>query len=49
MWQAWVSGVIGLWLILSAFLGFSNDFMVWNLVITGILVAVFGFWTAGSK
>ncbi len=49
MWQAWLSGLIGLWLILSAFLGFADTTMTWNLVISGILVAVFGFWSAGSK
>lgn len=49
MWQAWLNGIIGLWLILSAFLGFGDVAKTWNLVICGILVAVFGFWLAGTK
>ena len=43
-WQGWVNFIVGLWIILSAFLGFSADAMVPNLVISGIIVAVLSLW-----
>lgn len=46
MWQQWVNGVLGLWLILSAFIGFTPSAMTTNLVIVGIVVAILGFWGA---
>ncbi len=49
MWQQWVNAILGLWLILSAFLGFSASAQTTNLVIVGIIVAVLGFWGAGMK
>ncbi|MFH1226053.1 MAG: SPW repeat protein [bacterium] len=49
MWQVWLNGLIGLWLILSAFLGFEGPALIWNLVVSGIVVAILGFWSAGAK
>jgi hypothetical protein len=46
MWQHWINAVLGLWVILSAFLGFSAEAMTTNLVIVGIVVAILGFWGA---
>jgi hypothetical protein len=43
MWHQWVNGVLGLWIIISPFLGFSPDGMTTNLVIVGIVVALLGF------
>lgn len=39
----WINGILGLWVLISPFLGFSPDGMTANLVVTGILVAVLGF------
>jgi hypothetical protein len=57
MWQAWTVGILGLWLVIAAFLPFSPDGNLWNNLIVGIIVAVSGFtaikeknwqgWTAG--
>ena len=46
MWQQWLNVVVGLWIILSAFLGFTPDNMVVNLVISGIVVAGLALWGA---
>ena len=46
MWQAWINAVLGLWIILSAFLGMNLSEMMTNLVIVGIVVAILGFWGA---
>ncbi len=43
MWTQWVNGILGLWVLISPFLGFSPDGMTTNLVIVGILVAILGF------
>ncbi|MES2995058.1 MAG: hypothetical protein V4681_03440 [Patescibacteria group bacterium] len=44
MWQQWLTGLLGLWLVLLAFLGFSGDSLTWSLMITGFLVTALGFW-----
>ena len=46
MWQAWLSGILGIWLILIVFLGFSSTLMKFFLILTGLALAVFGFWTS---
>ena len=46
MWQQWVNGVLGLWVIVVAFLGFTGATLMWTLAITGVVVAVLGFWGA---
>ena len=46
MWQNFVNAILGLWLILSSFLGMSANALTTNLVIVGIVVAVLGFWGA---
>ncbi len=43
-WQGWVNFIAGLWIILSAFLGFTSDVMFSNLIITGLVVAVLSLW-----
>jgi hypothetical protein len=43
MWQGWINLVLGVWLIISGLV--SSLQTPANLIITGILVAVFGFWT----
>jgi len=47
MWQNWLNGILGLWILISPFFGLSESAMTTNLVIVGIVVAVLGFWSAG--
>lgn len=46
MWQQWINLLAGLWLILSAYLGFTPAMMVTNLTVTGVIVAALGLWGA---
>lgn len=46
MWQNWINAILGLWIILSSFLGMSVSAMTTNLVIVGIVIAALGFWGA---
>ena len=41
MWAAWVNGVLGIWLIIAAFIRSNPTFGLWNNLIIGILVAIF--------
>jgi sulfite exporter TauE/SafE len=43
MWQGWVNGILGLWLIVTAFLGFGSSGNLWNDLIVGIIVAILGY------
>ncbi len=44
MWQQWINGILGLWVIVIPFLGLTDGTLTWTLVITGIVIAVLGFW-----
>jgi hypothetical protein len=44
MWQLWAIAIVGLWTIAVPFLGFTTGALTWTLVITGLIVAVLGFW-----
>ena len=46
MWQHWVNGILGLWILISPFVGLEGSSMTTNLVIVGIVVAILGFWSA---
>jgi len=46
MWRNWVVGLLGTWLIVSSFTIGGN---LVNELIVGIVVAIFGFWTAAGK
>ncbi|OHA42659.1 MAG: hypothetical protein A3G59_00510 [Candidatus Taylorbacteria bacterium RIFCSPLOWO2_12_FULL_47_20] len=46
MWQHWINGVLGLWLIVSSFLEFSASAMSTNIIVVGIVVAVLAFFGA---
>ena len=48
MWQQWVNGVLGLWVITVPFLGLTAEQNMWALAITGIAMAVLGFWGASE-
>jgi len=43
MWQNWIIGILGIWLIIASFI--INGNLV-NELIVGIAVAILGFWTA---
>jgi hypothetical protein len=44
-----LNGILGLWLVVAAFLNFGASVNLWNYLIVGVLVAIFGFWGAGAK
>jgi positive regulator of sigma E activity len=46
MWQHWVNGILGLWIILMAFSGLSGNKIL--LIITGLIIAILSFWIAFS-
>lgn len=47
MWQAWINGVLGLWLIVSAFIVAGNKVaLLVNNLITGAVLIFLGIWTA---
>jgi len=43
MWQAWTTGILGIWLIIASFTLSGN---IMNQLIVGVAIAVLGFWTA---
>jgi len=49
MWQAYVDGILGLWLIVAAFLNFSAVGNLWDNLIVGVLVAIAGFLMISKK
>ncbi len=49
MWQQWVNGILGLWVIAMPFiLGITDSATMWTIAITGVVVAALGFWGAGE-
>jgi hypothetical protein len=44
MWQNKLNGILGLWVIALAFLGFSDSLHRILLVLTGVFIAVVAFW-----
>ena len=48
MWQSWLSGILGFWLILVVVLGFSSTLNRIFFVITGLAIAVLSFWSASA-
>ncbi len=50
MWQNWLSGILGLWVILMPFLNLPENLPRTLTIVTGVVIAVLGFWAAsGSK
>lgn len=43
MWTQWVNGILGLWVLISPFLGFTAGGLMTNLVVSGIIIALLGF------
>jgi hypothetical protein len=46
MWQQWTNGILGLWVVIVPFLGLTGQQNAWTLVVTGLVVAILGFWGA---
>ena len=46
MWQQWTNAVLGLWVIAVPFIGLNASVLTWTLAITGIAIAILGFWGA---
>ncbi len=44
-----LNGILGIWLIIAAFLHLTASANLWNYLIVGILVTIFGFWGASAK
>jgi len=49
MWQAWTNGILGLWLVIAAFLPFSATGNLWDDLIVGVIVGIAGFTMAKAK
>ncbi|MFA6552262.1 MAG: SPW repeat protein [Candidatus Paceibacterota bacterium] len=49
MWQHYINALIGLWVIISPFVGFAGDSLSTDLVISGILLIIFSLWGAASS
>jgi hypothetical protein len=47
-WTHWVNGLLGIWVVALAFIGFTGAALTWTMVITGIVIAVLGFMGAGA-
>ncbi len=48
MWQQWINAILGVWLVVLAFLGLTGQTLMWSLGITGVVVAILGVWGALS-
>ncbi len=47
MWQDWINGVLGVAIIVVAFLDLTGNTLVWTLGLLGAGIAIIGFWGAG--
>ncbi len=48
MWQLWLSGIIGLWVLISPWVyGFaSNTGALWNSIIFGLIILILSIWAS---
>jgi hypothetical protein len=49
MWQHWVNVVIGLAVIVVAFVGLAGAALMWTLIVAGAVVTILGLWGAMSE
>lgn len=49
MWQNWLNGVLGVVVMLVAFLGSTDVVLMWTFGTIGIVIAVVGFWGGVSS
>jgi len=43
IWQGWTTGILGIWILIAAFLNFTPTANLWNNLIVGVIVAIAGF------
>jgi len=43
MWQIWLIGILGLWIVLVVLLGFSSTLAAFFLIVSGLAIAFFSF------
>ena len=48
-WQGWANGILGLWVIAIPFLAITGAALGWTVAVTGIIVAILGFWATMQK
>jgi hypothetical protein len=48
MWQDWLNGILGIWVLVIPFIGVSGSSLTTTLVVTGVVIAILGFWAAAS-
>lgn len=48
MWHQWLTGILGLGIVLIGLLGLSGLTLTMTLIVTGFLVAALGFYAAGT-
>ena len=48
MWQDWLNGILGIWVLVIPFTGMAGSSLTSTLVITGIVIAILGFWSASA-
>lgn len=41
--NGWIIGIVGLWLIISALIGFTPLFILWSNILSGAIIAITGF------
>ena len=49
MWQGWVNGILGVWLVVAAFISLGTQGDFWNDIVVGIVAAVVGFLMVKAK
>src|SRR3989344_7874646 len=45
MWKNWLSGILGFWVVIIPFLNFSLAWQRTVLIFSGVIIAIFGFWS----
>ena len=48
MWHQWLTGILGLGIVVIALLGLSGLALTWTLIVTGFIIAALGFAAAGA-
>lgn len=49
MWQQWLNVLLGVWTLVTPFLGLSAATLTWVLAITGLVIAALALWGAGDE
>ncbi len=49
MWTGWVVGILGIWMIISPFLGFGAMGYAWIDWVVGVICAILGFASVGAR